>query len=268
MRGSRIVRRLSRIAAFLSASRSPAQWPRLALLGWVRDNPSGMAGRWRPEVRVRPAALRGRAITISTRDLGQLMSFEEIFVESVYDLALVPFAPTVVLDCGAHAGYFSALALARYPQARLTAFEPNPDNLDWLRRNLSPDDGRVSVHAAAVSTWDGKGAFTAAESNAGRLVPAQGAANVEVSVMDLAVIVAKDPQAALLIKIDIEGEERRLIPHVLPVLPRRCALFLETHDGPAASDAMTAELTRHGFRVSRLRARDAFADLFAVRNET
>lgn len=259
-----VLRRLRRVIAFVRISRSPAQWLPLALLGWARDNPASLAARWFPAIGVRPALLHGSGLTIKTQDLGQLVSFEEVFVESVYELDLVPFTPTAIFDCGAHVGYFAALAASAYPRVPLTVFEPNPANVEWLRRNLSAFADHTAIRAAAVSVSDRMGRFAASASNAGRLQE-PGAAGVDVPVLDLAAFVPRAPEATLLIKMDVEGEERQLIPHLLPVLPHQCALFLETHDGVAAREELVRELSRHDFRVSCRRERPPYADLFAVR---
>ncbi|MDP3719096.1 MAG: FkbM family methyltransferase [Acidobacteriota bacterium] len=258
-----LLRRFRRVAAFVGVSRSPLQWLPLALLGWARDNPSSTVGRWLPTIRVRPAQLRGQAVTVSATDLGQLMSFEEVFVESVYDLGRVPFTPAVVFDCGGHVGFFSVLARSTYPRVPLIVFEPNPENLGPLRRNLSTGS-QVAIHAAAVSTRNGTCRFSATASNAGRTGESD-VAGIEVAMLDFAAFVSGDPGAALLIKIDIEGEEGRLVPHLLPVLPRQCALFVETHHGMASREALVDQLASYGFEVSWLRVREPYADLFAVR---
>ncbi len=204
-------------------------------------------------------------MTVRTHDLGQLVSFEEVFVERTYELGQIPFSPSVIIDCGAHVGYFSALAGATHAAVPLVVFEPNPDNLPSLRRNLAPLADRAVIHEAAVSSWDGTSSFAADWSNTGRMnVP--GVSSVEIQVRDLASYLPRDPAARLLLKIDIEGEETRLLPHVLPGLPHRCALFLETHDGPAASETTVRLLEDAGFRVTRVRERASFTDLFALRN--
>ena len=256
--------RLWRVVAFLGVTCSPSQWPRLMLLGWARDNPLSAVGRWFPTIQVRPAVLRGRAVTVSATDLGQLISFEEVFVESVYDLGRVPFTPTAIFDCGAHVGFFSVLARSTYPRVPVTVFEPNPVNLGPLRRNLAAFEAQAVIHAAAVSTHEGSRRFSAVESNAGHLEE-PGEAGMEVAVLDLSSFVSGDAGAALLIKIDIEGEERQLIPHVLPVLPRQCAVFVETHDGATSRDALVEQMVSYGFEVSELRVREPYADLLALR---
>ncbi|MCC7173812.1 MAG: FkbM family methyltransferase [Bryobacterales bacterium] len=52
----------------------------------------------------------------------------------------------VVVDCGAHVGVFTSKALRR-GAARVVAVEPDPTNLECLRRNLAEEaaDGRVVI---------------------------------------------------------------------------------------------------------------------------
>jgi FkbM family methyltransferase len=257
--------RFQRVASFMGAGRLPRQWVSLALLGWARGNPSSTLSRRYPTVTLRPAALREGVLIVSTRDLGQLVSFEEIFVERAYDLSRVPFTPTHVVDCGGHVGFFSALAGAAYPHVPIVIFEPNPDNVPWLRRNLAALGNRLTVHVAAVSTYDGTSRFTAEVSNGGHLDKSE-SAGVEVPVMNLANCLPAGDDVALLLKMDIEGEEKRLLPHVLPALPHRCAIFLETHDGLTVHEHLTARLMDAGFRVTALRERGEYADVLALRD--
>ena len=268
---SSILRRLRRVLVFARLRVNPIEVAKLAVLGLARDNPFGgkglvgkvLGGLFRT-VTVRPALLRGHAVSIDSHDLGQLVSFEEIFVEQVYDLARVPFAPQVVLDCGAHVGLFSVLAGAAYPTAKLIAYEPNPENLPWLGRNLLPLGARVSFKEAAASTYAGRRRFVSEFSNTGHLQDGTGD-GVEVNVLDFADELKAVHGQALLLKMDIEGEEERLLPHIVCVLPQECALFLETHHGPEKRAQTETFLEEHGFRTSVLRERADFADLLALR---
>ena len=250
--------RVRTVGAFVSSGASPAYWISLAILGWARGNPSGWLPRRRGALRVGPAALRGRTVIVDATDLGHLISYEEVFVLNAYDLRLVPFEPQLIVDCGAHAGFFAALAAAAFPDTPIVAFEPNPVNVGWLRQNLA--GGRATVHDAAVSTADGQGQFVSGASNAGRLTQQGGA---PVRVVDLRRQLPSLPD--LLLKLDVEGEEVKLVPHVLPVLPPRCALYIETHDGIHARRELSSVLTGAGFAVTQVREREPYADLFALR---
>lgn len=61
--------------------------------------------------------------------------YQEIFQDYNYDHPGLPEAPFVV-DVGANIGLFSLYMKQRYPDARIIAFEPAPENLQALARNL------------------------------------------------------------------------------------------------------------------------------------
>ncbi len=49
----------------------------------------------------------------------------------------VPVKPKVILDFGANIGASAILFARRYPQAQIFAFEPRPDNVQFLERNVA-----------------------------------------------------------------------------------------------------------------------------------
>ena len=197
---------------------------------------------------------------------------EEFFVPPVScDLDLIAFEPSAIVDCGAHIGVFTLLAHQRFPGAALTAFEPNPLNAAWLRENLRVNGvSGVDVIEAAVSSSAGRSVFHFArnQSEAGRLAAGgerAGGDSTEVPVVDLTAFVRALPPGAVLLKIDIEGEEERVIPALLPSLPPICAMFFETHRGAEGWETVRKALAAHAFSVRLLRSRDVFHDGFAVR---
>lgn len=64
--------------------------------------------------------------------------------------------PQVVVDAGANAGYSAVWFARRYPQARVLAIEPDPANVEVLRRNVA-DYPNVEVIEAALMNFDGTG---------------------------------------------------------------------------------------------------------------
>jgi len=257
-------------------ARSAASWrdvPTACLLGIARGSPfngsntlTKLGQQWFPVVGLRPRDLGGAQVWLDTSDLGQLLSYEEILVDQSYDLGLVPFVPTVVMDCGAHVGFFTRLAASKYPAARLLAFEPNPANRQMLERQLEPLGPRVGIYPAAIGLADGEVGFTAEESNAGHVLGHGVNGHCRVKALDFRRVLSQESGEPLLLKIDIEGEERRLIPAIVDLLPRRCALFFETHHGTAGWREVSEALADRGFHVRILRARDQFNDGFALRD--
>lgn len=247
--------------------------------GMAHATPARWGGRFLNRVGVERLRLRARRmdgyeVAVNPSDSGHTCVIEEFFVPPVAcELSLVEFDPPVIIDCGAHIGLFTLLARRRFPSAAITAFEPNPDNLEWLRENLRVNRvSGVDVVAAAVSTSPGRAAFqfTAGQSESGRLVepgsePAGMNAGIDVTLVDLPAFVRTLAAASLLLKLDIEGAEERLIPALVPALPRRCAIFFETHRGEAGWEVARGALVADGFSVRVLGERDVFRDGFAVR---
>jgi len=67
--------------------------------------------------------------------------------------------------------------------------------------------------------------------------------------------VAADRSARLLVKMDIEGSEREVLPDLLPVLPGESTLFLETHFPADLSEQILKPLRDSGFTVGECRRR-------------
>ena len=223
-------------------------------------------------LRLRPERLNGDCIDIDPADAGHTRIVEELLLPPfAYDLTRVGFEPAAIFDCGAHIGAFTLLARRRFTRAAITAFEPNPVNVTWLRANLEANNiDDVTVVAAAVSAAAGRAAFTLVSmySESGRLAidgTSLGLA-YDVDVIDLVAHVRATAPASLLLKVDIEGEEARLLPPLVDALPPRCALFFETHGGNQAWQDSAALLQANGFTVDLVRQRDMFCDGLAWRD--
>ncbi len=201
-------------------------------------------------------------------DLGrpdQVAVFEEIFVQGVYELDRVPFEPDRVVDCGAHVGYFSLLAGARFPNAELVAFEPQAENWRCAKEQVEINKKTIEIYRAAVGIEDGRSVLVGSGCG-GRL---NGEA---VDGVSLPRLIREWSPRRLLLKVDIEGGERALLREVVPILPVSTVLFFETHGGLPVLDACAELLTGAGFKVDVLRQRDgegtsnAYADVVALRH--
>jgi FkbM family methyltransferase len=78
--------------------------------------------------------------------------FRQIFIYQEYaPLAGIRNVRTIV-DCGANIGLASMYLLDRYPSATLLAMEPDTDNAEMCRRNLSAFGDRVRVETTGIWT--------------------------------------------------------------------------------------------------------------------
>ncbi|MGH9718748.1 MAG: FkbM family methyltransferase [Bryobacteraceae bacterium] len=130
----------------------------------------------------------------------------------------------VVLDCGAHVGVFTYMALQAGAE-KVVAIEPDPVNRVCLQRNFMQQiaDGRVVVVSKGV--WSAEGAlklFLGAEnSGTSSIVLDQGAGNVEIEVTTIDKLVESLKLSKVTyIKMDIEGAEREALKGAVETLKR------------------------------------------------
>lgn len=221
-----------------------------------------------PTLWVRPALISGWQVLLCPGDYSHRAIFDEVFLCNNYDLRLVTFEPDVIIDCGAHIGLFTLLAKYRFQSTRCVAFEPLQGNVEVLRRQLAENALDVEVISAAVSERTGIGTFTSNCSCDGRLVVGTDTASVtvEIPLVDLAQFILKSAATRLLLKLDVEGAEESLLPHILSSLPRQCAVFFETHFGDASWLKHAERLRVNGFTVNRLNSRGLYSDGYAFRD--
>jgi FkbM family methyltransferase len=205
---------------------------------------------------------------INPASISEIMIYEEIFVKRTYNLSSLPFQPAVVVDCGGFEGYFTLLASAYFPKTQLVAFEPHPANFSAMCSNFARNGIEVSAHAQAVSNISGRMRFSGA-GFWGRLNYEQQTSDIiQVEVANLREVISTLSARSLLLKLDVEGEEEKILPEILEVLPRTCALFFEWHHGLATFSKPELLLKESGFDITKSRIHgvaDNFVDAFALR---
>ena len=131
-----------------------------------------------------------------------------------------------VIDCGAHVGFYSKLALSR-GAGMVVAVEPDPENYWCLRENLKEeiDEGRVRLIQAGV--WDERDSLTFyhSDSNPGAHGfferDSEATTYQDVPVLPIDDLVAQlELQRVDWIKMDIEGAEARALLGAAGVLSR------------------------------------------------
>ena len=153
----------------------------------------------------------------------------------------------VVLDVGAHVGYYTVLsAVLAGERGAVWAFEPNPANARFLRRHAEINRLRnVHVTEAAVADAAGTASFDfGTGSGTGHL--ADGGA-LKVQTVRLDEFCTERGIAPAAIKIDVEGAERGVLEGARATLARhRPVVFLSTH-GPEVHRACLAFMADAGY---------------------
>ena len=216
--------------------------------------------KWR-ENRARPivGAYHTRAgkvpyfIRHGTRDVG---IFSEIFIAGEYDpptavverIAALGRPPRIV-DLGANVGLFAACCRERWRGASVIAVEPDPENLELLRRTAQ-GTREIEVIEACASNYAGTVRFVAGEFAESHVAGDHSTVDtIEVRCVD-AFDVALD---ADIVKIDIEGSEWEILADTrFASLPAQ-AVVMEWHDKRCPHEdpraAARAALEEAGFEV-------------------
>lgn len=193
---------------------------------------------------------------------GARLPVYEVFAEDGYRITwfaegLGP-APTV-LDIGAHIGCFSLLFAAKFPGARIEAFEPTPTTSQYLDKNISANQlaDRVHAHRSAVGAASGTLRMTddgvASVHNGVLHLGDTGASTFEVPCASLADAFAASGGEVDFIKIDAEGAEYDIVLNSPPELWKTVRrVVMEHHPLPGRSFAeLTAFFEASGLHLAR-----------------
>lgn len=180
-------------------------------------------------------------------DDNECVVVEELLLEPIY---LVLGRYSLFVDAGAFRG-ISTIYLQDQAESRaVVAIEPGGKNYGELQRRLQKLLPEAVMHRAAVATAEGEANF-AGEGIGGKLSDS----GSKVKLMRIADIAELRNAPDALIKMDIEGLETEVLPDLLPHLPERCVIFLETHQPHAAAESLVQLCREAGFRAECIRSR-------------
>ncbi|KSW30065.1 FkbM family methyltransferase [Cellulomonas sp. B6] len=155
--------------------------------------------------------------------------FRAIVTDEIYAFEKPGDDPPVIVDCGANIGLATRWWLSRWPDARIEAFEPDPDVFAILQANLAGVPDTVRLHQVALAAEAGTATFDRLGSDAGRLDDrAQGPTATTVPTVTLSSVLA-DLEHVDLLKIDIEGAEVEVLHEAEHLLGRVDRVFVEYH---------------------------------------
>jgi FkbM family methyltransferase len=143
----------------------------------------------------------------------------------------------VVIDCGAHVGVFVQRALSR-GASKVVAVEPDPANLECLRRNFREEIAAGKVDLVPKGVWNSVTTLTFSEStqNSGMnsFVMQERGTKMQLPVTTIDSIVEELRLGRVdYIKMDIEGSEREALKGARKTLARfRPRLMMDTYHRP------------------------------------
>ncbi len=158
----------------------------------------------------------------------------------------------LILDCGANIGFTVLNYKRQFPNARIMAFEPDPQFAPVLRRNLQNNHAEdVQVVEAAVWTRNEKIKWFSEGIDGSHIVGDEQEAEISwVQAIDLASYLTKPVD---LLKLDIEGAEYEVINHVRKKLRNVKNIVVECHldqTNIIEFGKMLGILAKAGFKLS------------------
>jgi len=149
-----------------------------------------------------------------------------------------------VLDIGANTGQFAVLARAAFPEATIHCFEPLPDCFSQLQRRIASLQN-VILHNVALGERDGMSSMVrnpySPSSSLLEMAPSHvqafpysaGGERLPVSVLTLdAALAGQRIEEPVLMKIDVQGTEDRVISGGRSILARVAVAIVETSFEP------------------------------------
>jgi FkbM family methyltransferase len=183
--------------------------------------------------------------------LEYLIGSHETTAAEARDLGVRP--GDTVVDCGAHVGVFVRMSL-RKGAARVIAIEPDPVNLECLRRNFRTEieSGKVVLYPKGV--WDkvDRLTFDLSPENSGMnsVAVARGQNRIQIDVTTLDNIVKElRVDKVDFVKMDIEGAERNALAGAAGLLrAQRPRLMLDSYHRPDDMPVFRSLLLPLGYR--------------------
>jgi len=198
-------------------------------------------------------------------DSGDFTACNEVFVDRVYELERLPFTPELIVDAGAHIGTFTVLAHSRFPQARFVSIEPVQANFTLLAKNCSLNQVTSELHSCALADYEGTGSMEG-DSSVGSQLVTNVTTTAKIPVRRLSSLLNLDGVQSLLLKCDTEGMEFQILSDILPKVPARTAVFLESHGGQTETQRLRDLLKDVGFSFAVTRSRGLYEDCVAIRS--
>lgn len=191
-------------------------------------------------------------LRLGTSDVG---FYDEIFLRGAYDLPLAQ-SPQVIVDAGANIGLASRFFTARYPQARILALEPASANYGQLCKNAATLPRITTLRAAlwnqagAVEVFNPTGRHGAYRTQRETSAPGAGVERAP-AVTVPGLMAAYDLPQIDLLKVDIEGAERKVFADAANWIDSVGVIVIELHDRFQRGCALNFYAAAQGFEIER-----------------
>jgi FkbM family methyltransferase len=189
------------------------------------------------------------------REFWSLFLFDEVFVQSCYEPALIrKRAVRTIIDVGANLGFFTIRAKQLWPDAKIVAIEPDPNNYASLVEHISINN-LSDIKPLQIGLSDKCGCFDlylAPRNIAGHSMYKKTDRSIEINTKTLADVISMLPNSKCdLLKMDCEGCEFSILNTLTQELADRigCLIFEPEH-GLYDLEALNHSLASLGFDIT------------------
>jgi len=179
-----------------------------------------------------------------------IYQYQEIFFNGFYSFNSKNSSP-VIYDCGANIGISSLFFSSKHPSAKIVAYEASPSVFKVLEKNIRINNiSNVQLFQNAIWIKNDLLEFSEEGADAGSLYAIKNSKKIQVQAIDFLEVLNKEDKIDF-IKIDIEGAENELIPHLSPAFHKIDKLFIEYHsfkNTPQKLDEILSLLKEFNFR--------------------
>lgn len=168
-------------------------------------------------------------------------------------LAQRGFRPDVIYDIGAADGGWALNALRHWPEAKVICFEPLPERQSALRQLGRQSKGQVMLMQCGLGDFDGELEMGVTDDLWASSFAYAGSSTLRLPVQRLDTLLARQlvPKAQL-IKVDVQGYERRVLVGGEDAFACAEAVILECQFLPFCSEMRTldetiGDMSRRGF---------------------
>lgn len=180
-------------------------------------------------------------------------SYQEIFNERIYSFLSINNQP-LIIDIGSNIGLSIIFFKKIYPEARIIAFEADPEIFKTLRSNISQFEfTNVELFNKAVWLTDEGIQYIADKADAGRIFDVDTSSGIEkiVTIPSIRLFDFLKDQHIDFLKMDIEGAEFEVINDCKELLENVDNIFIEYHSFEAQEQKLSELLDilkKSGFR--------------------
>lgn len=157
--------------------------------------------------------------------------FYQVFYEGQYQLDALPkIHPHYIVDAGANVGLAALYFSNHFPDAKILALEPEPENFSLLRKNT---DQYSNITPLEKAIWykDGSVSIINPDAQAASFSVAEGQRDCIPAISIPTLLEEFNWPGIDILKIDIEGAEREVFSSDTEWLQKVKLIIIELHDG-------------------------------------